>query len=870
VALKIGSRLGPYEILELLGAGGMGEVYKARDTRLGRIVAIKILRSPLASDAEFHMRLEREARVVSQLDHPHICALYDVGEEYGQSFLVMQYLDGATLTSRLTKGPLPLDQALRYAIEIASALDKAHRHGVTHRDLKPGNIMLTKGGAKLLDFGLAKAGAAIDARDELSLVSSGVLNLTRQGTILGTFHYMAPEQLEGGTADARTDIFAFGCVLYEMLTGRKAFDGATQASVIGAILKDEPAPIASIQPIIPASLVRVVRKCLAKDPDERWQSVRDLQDELRWIAEGRLDSNGSTVAATVAPRSRTRRLASLGAAAVVAFAALAAGFAGGMRAGRVAPPDYQQLTFRHGSISAARFTSDGQTIVYGAAWDNAPVQLSATRIESTESRGLGIEDADLFAISSTGEMAITLGRRYALGVVGRGTLARMPLDASTPRTVLGDVEDADWSPDGGNLAVVRLVEGKQRLEFPIGSVLYETAGGLDHVRMSRDGANIAFIDHPSPDDDRGAIALIPAKGGSRRVLSDGWSSVTGLAWSASGDEIWFTAAEAGVTTSLYAVDLSGRVRVVMRSASRLLIHDIDRAGRLLMTVSKFRLRIGMVDLSANDRAERDLSWLDGSVVTDVSPDGSTLVINEQGAGARSPRYAVYLRKADGSPAIRIGEGSLPTLSPDGGAIAAVILGPSPSIALIPTAAGQPRTLDRGTLTNVQTVAWFPDGRRLLLSGSEAGRGLRLWTQAVRDGIPVPVSPEGVRVPAGSQPISPDGTHAAALDSSERVWVHALQAGEEPRLVEGLEPGDVPIRWSGDGQSLYTFRYGELPATVYRFHLTQKRKERIATLMPSDAAGVRALETVQITPDARRVFYTYSQILSDLFLVTNVN
>jgi serine/threonine protein kinase/Tol biopolymer transport system component len=275
VTLASGARLGPYEIIVALGAGGMGEVYKARDTRLDRTVAIKILPDALAGDPQFRDRFDREARTISQLDHPHICALYDVGEQDGTSFLVMQYLEGETLADRLAKGALPLDQALQVSIHIADALATAHRVGIVHRDLKPGNIMLTKGGAKLLDFGLAKTGASVLSGTNLSMLPT-TPPITQRGSILGTFQYMAPEQLEGQEADARTDIFAFGAVVYEMITGRKAFQGKSQASLIGAIMHAEPPPLTTVQPLTPPVLDRMVGRCLAKEPDDRWQSARDL------------------------------------------------------------------------------------------------------------------------------------------------------------------------------------------------------------------------------------------------------------------------------------------------------------------------------------------------------------------------------------------------------------------------------------------------------------------------------------------------------------------------------------------------------------------------------------------------------------------
>src|SRR5258706_4546273 len=294
-----GRRLGPYEILSAIGAGGMGEVYKARDTRLNRIVAIKVLPTHLAHRAELSERFEREARTIASLNHPHICTLHDIGQQDEINFLVMEYLQGETLAQRLQKGALPLEQVLQYAIEISDALDKAHRKGVTHRDLKPGNIMLTKTGTKLLDFGLAKLKQEVaPANAQLSELPTANDPLTAQGTIIGTLQYMAPEQLEGKEVDARTDIFAFGAVVYEMATGKRAFEGKSQASLIAAILEREPAPMSSLQPMTPPALDRVVKKCLAKEREDRWQSAKDLTDELKWIAEpGSLAEEGGRVPA---------------------------------------------------------------------------------------------------------------------------------------------------------------------------------------------------------------------------------------------------------------------------------------------------------------------------------------------------------------------------------------------------------------------------------------------------------------------------------------------------------------------------------------------------------------------------------------------
>src|ERR1700688_915551 len=316
-----GRRLGPYEILTAIGAGGMGEVYKARDTRLDRIVAIKVLSADLADRADLRERFEREAKAIASLNHPHICTLYDVGHEDGTDFLVMEYLEGETLAQRLSKGPLPLEEVLQYAIEIADALDKAHRKGITHRDLKPGNIMLTKSGTKLLDFGLAKLKQEVAPTTSVSQLPTMANAITGEGTILGTLQYMAPEQVEAKEVDARTDIFAFGAVVYEMATGKRAFQGKTSASIMAKILEAEPPSMASLQPMTPPALDRVVKRCLAKEPDDRWQTASDLSESLKWIAEG--GSQAGVPAPVASKRKLWRRLAWGAAAIAIAIAAMA-------------------------------------------------------------------------------------------------------------------------------------------------------------------------------------------------------------------------------------------------------------------------------------------------------------------------------------------------------------------------------------------------------------------------------------------------------------------------------------------------------------------------------------------------------------------
>jgi serine/threonine protein kinase len=388
MALATGTRLGPYEIVAPLGAGGMGEVYRARDTRLGRDVAVKILPQHLAESPGFRERFEREARSISQLSHPHICPLYDIGHESGVSFLVLECLEGETLEQRLTRGPLPPEQAIRTAIQIADALDKAHQRGIVHRDLKPANVMLTKAGAKLMDFGLARQAAEAPVAAALTEMTAETKKLTAEGSIIGTFQYMSPEQLEGQEADARTDIFALGAVMYEMATGKPAFHGRTKASLIASILSSEPQPIAAVQPMSPPALDRVVRTCLAKDPAERFQSAHDLKLQLEWISEA---GSQAGVPAPVAQRRKRREWMAWGTALVLLVVAAAGFYLAYREHSRIFPiavrssleaPDKQEFAFTGDGGGPPTISPDGTSVVFAALDSDGNQHLWLRRLNS--------------------------------------------------------------------------------------------------------------------------------------------------------------------------------------------------------------------------------------------------------------------------------------------------------------------------------------------------------------------------------------------------------------------------------------------------------------------------------------------------------
>ena len=469
-------------------------MYRAKDIRLGRDVAIKILPQHLSSDPELRERFDREARAISSLNHPRICILHDVGHQDGIDFLVMECLDGESLADRLRKGPLQLKQTLQIGMEVCEALDVAHRAGIVHRDLKPANIMLTRDGVKLMDFGLAKAalGGGAAGNPTAPLLSaaktvsgpSPISPLTTAGQMMGTIQYMSPEQIEGRDADARSDIFALGAVLYEMATGKRPFDGKSQLSVAHAILEKEPEPISAIQPLTPPGFERIVLTCLAKNPDDRFQSARDVRLALKWATEGRSDY----VAQAQAPAPKTvTRILPWAIAAILALVVIVGGLFFLPRGGK---PDaqYTTVTYREGELEAARFSHDGQTVVYSGEWEKEPRQISTYRVGNPESRDLGIPSATVASLSSSDQLAIVRDCEPIFLLDCGGTLATVSLAGGSPRDLAGHIAYADWNPDGKQLVVSKSSAEGATLEFPPGNVLYrQKTGWFGHPRFSPTG-----------------------------------------------------------------------------------------------------------------------------------------------------------------------------------------------------------------------------------------------------------------------------------------------------------------------------------------------------------------------------------------------
>jgi eukaryotic-like serine/threonine-protein kinase len=858
----------------------MGVVYKAEDTKLGRFVALKFLPDDVSKNHQALERFRREARSASALNHPNICTIHEIDEQDGRTFIVMEYLDGQTLKHRISGRPIDTEQLLNLAIEIADGLDAAHSKGIIHRDIKPANIFITKRGqAKVLDFGLAKLApdlvADLDGSGPRTATSHEMM--TSPGSTLGTVAYMSPEQVRAEEVDARADLFAFGAVLYEMATGELAFSGNSSGVIFEAILNRNPPEASTLNPKIPAKLEEVISKSLDKDRELRYQTAAELRGDLKRIKRSMESSrahfsipassassgqiSGRVSLPVSAPKGTDSPKRSFLVPAVVGAAALAIGvLAGGFLFKRPAPsplPTYHPLAFRRGIVRSARFTPDGKTVIYSAAWEGKPLALFSTRPESPQSRELDPQAADVLAISSTGEMALALNSRPSEGFLYSGTLARMPLGGGAPREVMEHVEFADWSADGSTLAIAHDVAGRKRLEFPPGKVLYEADGWIGHLRISPKGDSVAFLDHPQHRDDGGSVATVDLAG-KKTVLSSGWDSIQGLAWSPRGEEIWFTATRTGGDRSLYAVDLSGKTRILARVPGELTLPDVGKDGNVLLT--RGIDRAGIVGLAPGETKERDLSWLDWSTPGDLSADGKSVLFSEAGEGG-GPKYAVYLRKTDGSPAVRLGEGTGTALSPDGKwAVARPNTSPAP-IFLLPTGVGEARPLSQDSMNHVR-VRWLADGKRLVFSGNEAGHGIRLYVQSVEEGKPRAFSPEGINstfVP------SPNGESVAAVGPDHKVYTYPINGGD-PHLVPGVEPNEAPTGWSPDGRNLFVFRYGEIPAQVTQVDIATGQRKFWKALDPADAAGIDTVNGIMMTADAKGYVYGYIRTLCDLYLV----
>ena len=839
------SRLGPYEILAPIGAGGMGEVYRARDPRLGRDVAIKVLPASVSKDPDRLKRFEQEARAAGVLNHPNVTAVYDVGTHEGAPYVVQELLVGETLRTELAGGRFSPRKAIEHAIQMAQGLAAAHDQGIIHRDLKPENVFVTKDGRiKILDFGLAKL-TQVDGSDSGSQIPTA----TEPGVVMGTLGYMSPEQINARSADARSDIFALGTILYEMLSGQRAFRGESAASTMAAILKEDPPDLSLTSKNVSPGLERLVRHCLEKNPERRFQSARDLAYDLETQTPV---ASGATAGVSTGMRSRRWRIPLILALVGIGLGALAGWSLHAIRQMPVAP-SYRRLTFRRGTVYSARFAPDGQTVVYSAAWEGQPPRIFATRAGSVESRSLSLPDARVLAVSATGELAISIGRETAW--ISTGTLARVPLEGGAPRELLENVSLADWSPDGRELAVVQRVGGKDRLEFPVGKTLYESAVGINSVRFSPRGDRLAI----SLAEPNSSIVVVDLSGKATTVSkgwpgAGDWVSVGNVAWRSDGSEIWFSGQKPSEKFAVYGVTPSGRQRLLRREAGGLSLHDLSRDGRVL--VNDYFWHSGMVGFSADEGVERDLAWMDQPYVNAISNDGRVVVFDEWGEG-RGSSESIYLRAMDGSAAVHVGDGHGLAISPDGHWILSLPSYSAEAFVLLPTGAGQPRSVPHRGIAAAHFARYFPDGKRFLFGGRSGSGPWHFYVQDLGGGDPRPVCESSLVLGA----ISPDGRFVAATGLDSTIAISPVDGGGK-RPLPGAEAGEGAVLWASDG-SLYAYRMTDTPARIFKIDVATGRRELWKTLSPADRSGLLAIDNIVMAPDARRYAYSYTRILTSL-------
>jgi serine/threonine protein kinase/Tol biopolymer transport system component len=829
----------------------MGEVYRARDSRLNRDVAIKILPGSFSADPDRLQRFAQECRAAAALNDPNILAIYDIGEDGGVPYVVSELLEGETLRDRLRNGAVASRKVIEWAQQIARGLAAAHEKGIVHRDLKPENLFVTHSGhVKILDFGLAKfTRPEADLSDEAPTLQVA----TEAGTVLGTAGYMSPEQVRGKSADARSDIFSFGAILYEMLSGKRAFHGDSAADTMSAILKEEPPDLVETNRNVSPALERVVRHCLEKNPAERFQSARDLSFNLEALTDVSSSSRGS-LRAVPEERSNRRWLVPL-----LAGILLIASWAGVYRLagkGKVASnPTFHEITFQNGSIWDARFAPDGQTIVYGAAWDGKPQEVFSTRFDSSDSRPLGLPPAQILAISSKGEMAVALHPANSGPFAQAGTLARVPLAGGAPREVFENVMWADWTPDGQSLALVRPSSGgNAHLEFPPDNVIYEPKAWVSQVRFSPNGEFLAIADHVAGGDD-GRVVILDTRGNSK-ATSSYYSSVEGLAWAAEGKEVWFSAVPSGSARSVYGLDFSGKERLIYRSPGGLTIHDISKTGLVLLTTEKARVRISA--LPPGESQERSLSWFDWSLLLDMSGDGKTIVFSESGEAVGS-NYSIFLRKTDGSPAVRLGDGNFGALSPNGKWVVAAVGAPI-KLMLLPTGVGEPKQLTNDKAEPF-SYGWMPDSKAVVYSHAEPNHEARTYLLDIQGGSPRAITPVGT---VGAL-VSPDGSFLLCRDGKGQRWLYPISGGESQRLNLVLNPNERIMSFFPDGKSLRV-RTNGIPVQITRVEIASGHREFVREIAPADPAGVVSIPVIKFSGDGKSYAYSVGRTLSDLYVV----
>ena len=850
MTLVSGALLGPYKILNLLGSGGMGEVYLAHDTRLGRDVAVKVLPHVYSADPDRLRRFEQEARAAAALNHPNILAVHDIGTHEGAPYIVSEFLQGHSVRDLLGHGALVTRKAVEYGIAVTTGLAAAHEKGIVHRDIKPENVFVTNDGrVKILDFGLAKLRQPLPGGDSTQTVAT---HGSTESVILGTAGYMSPEQARGQPADHRSDIFSFGAMLYEMVSGRRAFEGESAIETLSAVLKHDPPELSATDASITPPLSSVIQHCLEKEPNQRFQSARDLTFALARLS----GSSSSGSVAQLPTRPSRRRLWIIGSAAALLLL-VAVGTAAYMRRPPVvaSQPSFRQLTFRRGHIATARFAPDGQTVISNASWDGKPFEIASTRLDTAESTALPLSGAALVSVSRFGDLAV---------FVKEGIIARVPIGGSGTRDLLDRVRDADWTPDG-ELAAIRNEGARTWVEYPLGKSIYEqTETSINAIRVSPDGRLIALLEQMRFGGGAMWLSIVDRAGAVTRQ-SQKWASsaLDSLAWTPDGKEVWFTAAEdVGLRASIHAMTLDGHERIVHRTMGSVRIADIAPDGRALLIHDAHRTSMSVIDQNAP--GERDLTWRNWSRPRFLSNDGKTLLFVE---GAASADSGAYLRQTDGSPPILLGKGDPIALSPDGRW--AVVGGPGMvRFTILPTGVGETRTLEPGSVVSKSTFCrWLPDGR-LLFVGNAAGKRRQVFMQNIAGGPPEPLTPEGVN---GPFVVSPDSTKLVASDmKTQLLRTYPLERSTATELA-GTVRGDQALAWTPDGTAVWVVNRANLPNKISRIDVRTGRRTYWRDAPNPDPAGtdVESLR-LYLSADGNRLVYGYQKHLSDLYVAEGVH
>jgi serine/threonine protein kinase len=860
VALVPGRRLGHYEIVSPLGAGGMGEVYKARDVRLGRSVAIKVLPAELAESAERLRRFEVEARTASGLNHPNIVALYDIGVEGPLSFLAMELVEGRTLSEVLIDGPLPIRKLLDYSVQIAEAMAAAHEAGVVHRDLKPGNLMISRDGfVKLLDFGLARREGPVAEVDDASKIATTPGTLP--GAVLGTVGYMSPEQARGAAVDYRSDQFSFGAIVYEMATGARAFVRGTAVETLTAILKEEPEPIAKRRPEIPGPLRWMIERCLGKSPADRYRSTSDLALELRGIRDHLSELSGERVTAGFRPSKKRRTIALAAAAALLlGLGGLWLGLSGWLR--RPAAPVLKRLTFRNGSVARALFVPRSNSILYTASWDGKP---SASYLTLPESKGIDRKlDAPVqlpMAYTADGSEVLVLLGRSLTALNAFGALAWWPALGGKPRPALEQAGWSDWAPRGRFLAAVRVRGGERVLEILNADgkserTLFRTVGAISWVRISPDEKRIAFIHHPSRFDNAGEVRVVSVDGSAGLPPGSRFETCTGLAWNARTGEIWFTATSDSVySTSLWAAAPGKTARRIYSFPDVLILQDAAGSECLLVGGSEETRLI----LWRQNQKALNLSWLGSTYVTDFSHDRKNVLFID--GTAEEKTLGTWLRPLDGGEATRVADGEVGRFSPDDQSIATTTRSGSgtPQVVLVTLATGRSVPITSSAAPN----SWpsFAGADTILFSRAQAGK-TEIWRTGI-DGKGERRLAVGCDRPAAN----PESSAFLCIGGTQDdvLYVAPITPAGEARLqtVRELAGGEkfIYARWNASGREIYAVTNNGRMLTLDPATGNMVRDEPV----PLDEDAARSILGAVFSDDAAVQAYSVGRKTSNLYL-----